>query len=184
MAYNRYAISAIIGIIFIQGSLGGLNNCGNVDEAMPAKPSDCFRYITTGAKCCYISAFFSQNGSKLSACVLLPPGEKETMIQKAAQALGTNNTYACEESREEKKIQPALGGFNSCGTVGAAMPAKQSDCLSDKDLNSGALCCYISAFFSLNGSKLSACVLLPPGANQTVIGEAAKALGTNSTYSY
>jgi hypothetical protein len=71
-------------------------------------------------------------------------------------------------------------GMNSCGTVGDNMPAKTSECNSDKNLTAGAKCCYISAVAVNN--TVSACTLLPPGVNITVIQEAAKALGTNSTY--
>ncbi len=76
-------------------------------------------------------------------------------------------------------------GLNSCGTTGDAMPAKSSDCLSDKNLAEGAKCCYLSANLqtpSTNTTTISVCTLLPKGVNETTIQEAAKALGNNSTW--
>ncbi len=74
-------------------------------------------------------------------------------------------------------------GLNSCGTVGDVMPAKHSDCFSDKNLTLGAKCCYISAMPRIENSTLvSACTVLPPGLNTTFIQQAADALGANSTF--
>jgi len=75
------------------------------------------------------------------------------------------------------------GSMNTCGTTGDNMPAKSSDCFSDKNLTLGAKCCYISAYPRItNATLVSACTLLPPGVNETVIQQAAEALGVNATY--
>ena len=75
------------------------------------------------------------------------------------------------------------GGMNTCGTIGDDMPAKSSDCFSDKNITQGAKCCYISAFRNAtNVTAVSACTLLPPGINETVIQQAAESLGVNATF--
>ena len=75
------------------------------------------------------------------------------------------------------------GGMNSCGTVGDNMPAKSSDCFSDKNITEGAKCCYISAYPRITNSTLvSACSILPPGLNETIIQQAAENLGANATF--
>ncbi len=74
------------------------------------------------------------------------------------------------------------GGMNSCGTVGDKQPLNTTDCTSpQKSLGDGEKCCYISAL--LAGEPISACVILPYGANETSIKNAAERLGSNSTYS-
>ncbi len=75
------------------------------------------------------------------------------------------------------------GAMNTCGTTGDAMPAKASDCFSDKNLTEGAKCCYIGAYPRIENSTLvSACSLLPKGLNETIIQQAAEALGANATF--
>ena len=74
-------------------------------------------------------------------------------------------------------------GMNSCGTVGDNMPAKSSDCFSDKNITQGAKCCYIGGYPPVvNSTLISACFLLPPGVNETVIQQAAENLGANATF--
>jgi hypothetical protein len=77
------------------------------------------------------------------------------------------------------------GGMNTCGTVGDAMPANSSDCLSDQDIVKGAKCCYMSAisrFPITNTTVESACALLPPGNSETIIKHIAENMGINGTY--
>ena len=74
-------------------------------------------------------------------------------------------------------------GLNSCGTTGDNMPVQHSDCFSDKNITQGAKCCYIGGYPPIvNSTLISACALLPPGVNETVIQQAAQALGANSTF--
>jgi hypothetical protein len=71
-------------------------------------------------------------------------------------------------------------GLNSCGTVGDYMPEKVNDCTSDKNLTNGYRCCYVESILPL--LKISACHLIPPGVNITVIHESSKAQKTNPSY--
>ena len=107
MAYNRFIISALLALIFISAVIsGGMNTCGIVGDNMPVQQSDCLsdKNLTSGALCCYLSAYppFA-NSTLASACTLLPPGVNQTLIGQAAQALGFNSTFSCEEPREDKK---------------------------------------------------------------------------------
>ncbi len=104
MVFNRFLISALVGIIFISAIYSyGLNTCGIVGDRMPAGINDCVsdKNLTMGSKCCYISAI--PLNDKISACFLLPPGANITIIQQAAEALGRNSTSTCEDSNQDKK---------------------------------------------------------------------------------
>jgi hypothetical protein len=74
--------------------------------------------------------------------------------------------------------------YNQCGSAGDAMPSQSSQCTANQN-NTLGTCCYIRADVPKNATlneTVSACFLLPPGLNQTLVEEAAKALGGNSSF--
>jgi len=73
-----------------------INTCGDL-EIQPTNSTQCTMWNnnTSGDKC-YISALnHADHNITLSACINLPAGNNQSIIDAAAQLLGDNSTYTC-----------------------------------------------------------------------------------------